>query len=91
MFRMQEELTRAQLEQLDEDFRFVEVNEGYLSLAPSKPFKDKCYYMMKSVEKMVLFLRCTSCLHDKVDEILHGNTVSRSNYDVSSFLDIAKL
>ena len=84
--RMEETLTPEQMTEMDQDFSFVEENEGHVSLAGAgaKPFKDKCYYILNAVDKLVVLLHCVSCLNDKVDEILHGNIPSRHHYDVSN-------
>ena len=82
--RMVETLSPEQMVEMDQDFSFMENNEGHVSLAGGKPFKDKCYYILNTVDKLVALLHCISCLNDKVDEILHGNIPSRDHYDVSS-------
>ena len=82
--RMLETLTQEQILQLHQDSGFVEINEDYLLLAETKPFKDKCYYVLKTVDNLVPLLQCVSCLNDKVDEILHGHIPNRQHFEVSS-------
>lgn len=82
--RMMETLTAEQMGEMDQGFRFVEANEGQVLLAGGKPFKEKCYYLLNTMDKLVVLLHCVSCLNDKVDEILHGNLPPRDHYDVSS-------
>lgn len=80
--RMTETLTAEQMRKMDQDFSFVEANEGNVSLAGGKPFKEKCYYLLNTMDKLVALLHCVSCLNDKVDETLHGNIPSRDHFDV---------
>lgn len=81
---MREKLTQQKIEQLNKDFTFVEENEGHMDLAAASPFKDKCHYVMRAMDSLVRLLQCVQCLNDKVDEILHGNTISWENYVVSN-------
>ena len=67
---MAESLTREQMAELDKQFGFVELNDDYISLARDKPFKDKCYYMLQAVDKLLPEFQCLTCSFDKIDEII---------------------
>ena len=88
--RMLETLTPEQILQINQDLSFMEINEDHLSLAETKPFKDKCYYVLKMVDNLVPLLHCVSCLNDKVDEMLHGHIPIRPHFEVSSSIVVVK-
>ena len=88
---MVETLTAQQINELNQAFTYMETNEGYASLAAARPFKDKCYYILKMINDLVNLLCCVPCLNNKVDKVLHGNNISEHHYNVSGSLHIVKL
>lgn len=88
---MAETLTAQEMNEFNQAFTYMETNEGYASLAAARPFKDKCYYILRTVNDLVNLLCCVPCLNNKVDEVLHGNEISEHHYNVSVFNIYCKL
>lgn len=87
---MLETLTPEQMKELDQVFSYMDTNKGYASLAACRPFKDKCYYLLRVINDLLNLLWCVPCFNDKVDEVLHGNSMSEHHYNVSGLLDTVK-